>query len=118
MTDGKFKRICISLLVIVGVILVLGTLDMTCIFRSLFGVTCPGCGMTRVAQALVWLDFEKAFSYHALWPLFLIYGVWMAVALSVDYVKNGKLPSFPKPMWLHFVILVPIVIYGILRNFV
>ncbi len=118
MVEGKLKRIVISILVIIAVILVLGSLDMKCVFKSLFGISCAGCGMTRAAASLVWFDFKAAFSYHALWPLFVIYGIWLAAALSADFIKNGRLPSFPKPLWLHFAILTPIVIYGIMRNFI
>lgn len=42
-----------------------------CPFRYIFGVSCPGCGMTRALCAAVFSDFETAFSYHPLFPLLI-----------------------------------------------
>ncbi|MFR7551894.1 MAG: DUF2752 domain-containing protein [Acutalibacteraceae bacterium] len=42
-----------------------------CPFRYVFGVSCPGCGMTRALLAAVFSDFETAFSYHPLFPLLI-----------------------------------------------
>lgn len=35
-----------------------------CPFRFFFGISCPGCGMTRALLAALRLDFAAAFSYH------------------------------------------------------
>jgi len=49
-------------------ILLLGRFEL-CIFRSFFGIPCPGCGMVHAAQAL-FLEFDlvKSLEYH---PFFL-----------------------------------------------
>lgn len=43
-----------------------------CPIRWLTGVECPGCGLTRAFLAALRLDFSTAFSYH---PLFLLIGI-------------------------------------------
>ena len=45
--------------------------------KWLFGLSCPGCGMTRASLAAIRLDFSAAFYYHPLWPLLLPLGGWM-----------------------------------------
>ena len=35
-----------------------------CIHKRLFGVECPGCGMTRAVMHLHHLDFEKATDFN------------------------------------------------------
>jgi hypothetical protein len=40
-----------------------------CPFRFLFGIPCPGCGMTRAILSGLRLDFNSAFYYHPLWFL-------------------------------------------------
>ena len=35
-----------------------------CPFRFFFGISCPGCGMTRALLAALRLDFAAAFSYQ------------------------------------------------------
>jgi len=42
-----------------------------CPFQRLFGMDCPGCGMTRALLSALCLDFEVAFTYH---PLFWLFG--------------------------------------------
>src|SRR5205809_6554685 len=35
-----------------------------CLFRSLFGMHCPGCGMTRAVVCVLHADFARAWSYN------------------------------------------------------
>lgn len=38
-----------------------------CPFRFFFGITCPGCGITRACVSALLLDFSAAFYFHPLW---------------------------------------------------
>ena len=40
-----------------------------CIFKTLTGIPCPGCGMTRALVAAARGRFELAFYFHPLFPL-------------------------------------------------
>jgi Protein of unknown function (DUF2752) len=42
---------------------------VACPFAELFGLPCPGCGLTRAAWALLRGDFRGALSLHPLSPL-------------------------------------------------
>ena len=48
---------------------------MGCPIRYLFGVCCPGCGMTRALRAVLRLDLAAAFYYHPLWILLPVLGI-------------------------------------------
>ena len=37
---------------------------ISCVFIELFGLPCPGCGMTRALFSLLRLDFYSAFRYN------------------------------------------------------
>ena len=53
----------------------LRVLAITCPIKHLFGISCPGCGMTRAWLAAVRLDFVVALQFHPLWwtlPLFAL----------------------------------------------
>ena len=47
-----------------------------CVFQALFGIVCPGCGMTRAVLAALRLDLAAAFAYHPMvvsLPLLYLY---------------------------------------------
>jgi hypothetical protein len=58
-----------------------------CLFKSLFGFNCPGCGLTTAFISLVELDFKKAFDVN--WLIFIVvpFGLFY---LSQDYVKHKR----------------------------
>ena len=52
--------------------------NISCIFKELFGIACPGCGMTRATLAALSLNFGKAYYYHPLfWCLPLLLGYFL-----------------------------------------
>ncbi|MBN1901209.1 DUF2752 domain-containing protein [Candidatus Sumerlaeota bacterium] len=44
-----------------------------CLSRSIFGVRCPGCGLTRSFVALAHGEWRQAFSYHRIGPVLYFY---------------------------------------------
>ena len=49
-----------------------------CPYTYIFGISCPGCGMTRAFLSLLKFDFEMAFYYHPLfWVVIMVvlYGI-------------------------------------------
>ena len=93
-----------------------GAQGLPCPLLLLTGWKCPACGMTRVAQALLRLDFSAAFTFNALWPLYATYLSWVTVSDAAAYVCRGMVQILPKPRRVHFVMLIVAVGYGILRN--
>lgn len=57
-------------LMAIGAFCVITAKFYKCPIKWLFGMDCPGCGMTRAFKALIWLDIPSAFSYHPLFPAF------------------------------------------------
>jgi hypothetical protein len=127
MSDGKRKRIYKLLAILGAIAAVLLTYALIvhftgygipCIFKRRLGLECSACGLSRAAASLISLDFAAAFSYNAIWPLYLAYGLWIAISGSYKYLKNGEGLSLPRPMWLNFVILGVMLAYGVVRNFI
>lgn len=52
-----------------------------CPIRRLFGIACPGCGMTRSFEAVAHGDIVKALGYHPLGPP-LVVGALMVVMME------------------------------------
>ncbi|MGN1042971.1 MAG: DUF2752 domain-containing protein [Christensenellales bacterium] len=88
-----FKRIGATIIALILFIIysVLTTefLGSACPFYLLFGIPCPGCGMTRAYLALFHGDIALAFSMHPLFwvvPFALILGAYSVVV----YKKSSK----------------------------
>jgi len=59
-----------------AVIFILILLKVPCVFLTLTGVPCPGCGITHAFIALITLRLNDAFAYNPcvfLMPLFYLY---------------------------------------------
>jgi hypothetical protein len=53
-----------------------------CPIRALFGIPCPGCGLSRAWWEAIRLNFSAAFRYHPLWlpaPFLLLYAIHFRV---------------------------------------
>lgn len=116
---GVLLFVGIGVLLLVGYALFvhLAGFGLPCIFQRTVGLQCAGCGLSRAAAALLRLDFKAAFAYNAVWPLYLGYCLWAVPAVTVPYVKSGKVLCLPRPLWLNVVIFGLILAYGVLRNF-
>lgn len=73
-----------------------------CPFRFFFGISCPGCGMTRAWLSVLRLDFSSAFACH---PLFLL------APLVIAAIIFGEWIDFHKYRWL--VILITILFFAV-----
>ncbi|MGI6279380.1 MAG: DUF2752 domain-containing protein [Acutalibacteraceae bacterium] len=57
--------------------------DFSCLFKSLFKIPCPGCGMFHAVLAALGLNFVAAFKYH---PMF-----WSMPILYLYMLYDGRL---------------------------
>ena len=73
-------------------------LGYRCPIKAVFGVPCPGCGITRAFANIMHFNFQKAISYNA----FFVFGLFpVSVFLIIDdiitiilrYLKKTKRKS-------------------------
>lgn len=102
--EGWKDRLRLSIM-IVAIYAVLNLFGAGCPIRYLTGLSCPGCGMTRAALAVMHLEFRKAFYYH---PLFALVPLVFALYLFDYKIK----PLYVKYIWT-FIIALFIVVYFI-----
>jgi hypothetical protein len=96
-------------------VLLLGSLVVIdiplCPAKNLFGVPCPGCGLTRATAALLGGDWSAAFALHPLFPVIVPLVAW--TVLRTVLVSAGLIPShsfdpiakLPRWFWLAFGVL-------------
>lgn len=87
-----------------------------CIFKSVTGYFCPGCGITRMAEALLKSDFESAYGYNG--AVFVLLPFWGA-AYGIEnfrYVKDGTTEYTGFSKVVLFVSCAVLLIFGVVRN--
>ena len=91
-------------------------LGIPCVFRLLFNIKCPGCGMTHEAVAMTHLDFSGAFSYNMLSLTVVPILILILLIQEIRYIKTAgrKIPLHEGLILA--VLLVITVGYGIARN--
>ena len=87
-----------------------------CVFHTVTGLLCPGCGVTRMCLALLRLDL--AYAWEANTVLFLMLPVLavLGVRMAVRYVQVG---STVGPKWedaVVWVMIAMLIIWGFVRN--
>lgn len=97
-------------------VITLTDLRIPCVFRMVTGYDCPGCGVTRMAYALVHLDFRTAFASNPFVLCLLPFAIPYAVYRSKKFI-NGKEDHFsPLETGLLCLVLAAAVVFGIVRN--
>ncbi len=87
-----------------------------CIFHTVTGLHCPGCGISRMFIALFKLDFKAAFQYNALIFALSPIALFFIVRHYVLYILYGKRKSEKFETVLLIIALILLIIFGILRN--
>lgn len=82
------------------------TFDPPCLFHSLTGYQCPGCGATRAARLLLQGELREAFRMNALFVLLLPVAAAGAIAA----------PRIPWRMWMVWVVAAVVVGWAVVRN--
>ncbi len=89
-----------------------------CIFHELTGLYCPGCGVTRMLNSMLKLDFYQAYRFNPL----LFFLSFFALFLFIDYIISiifkrksiyGKISSI---FW--YSLIVVLLLFGFLRNII
>ena len=98
----RFLILVLFCAALLGIVL----LGINCPFRSLTGIPCPGCGMTRAWLAALRLDFLAAFRYH---PMF-----WSVPVLMAYCIFDGHII---RPKWLNWCLL-GLIAFGVVVRYI
>lgn len=85
----------------------------TCIFKSSFGVECPGCGTQRALIALLKGDILSSLQYHAGVIPFILTIIALFIQLKLKHVNGSKIV-----MWLFIATTTITIAQYILKQFV
>lgn len=91
-------------------------LAVPCVFHTVTGLLCPGCGVTKMCLALLRLDLSEAWEANTVLFLMLPVLAALGIRMAVRYVRVGNTVG---PKWEDAVIWVMVallMIWGIVRN--
>jgi hypothetical protein len=91
-TNGRARRALLLLVLAAPFFLALAGGFPLCPSAGVFGIPCPGCGLSRAVLAALQGDFAGAFHYH---PLFFVIAPVYAIALGAAGVALLKGPALP-----------------------
>ena len=106
---NRIKNVLILLILILFLLFVLN-IPVTCIFKSVTGISCPACGMTREFISILHLNFLNDFLLNILSiPLFIF--ICISVIIMIIEIFRNKFNYIPKLLnflgkyWYIFIIL-------------
>lgn len=88
-----------------------------CLFLTLSGCKCPGCGTQRAIHCLLNLDFAGAIHYNA----FLLFAIPVMSLYFIDYVSGERFARFHNFLNSRVVILavlIAVLVWWVLRNLI
>ena len=119
MTNKNLKILFALLILLVFGILVVFIFDIDCVFKSIFHIPCPGCGLTRSFREIFKRHILNSFNYNILgFPLFILI-IIIILLLIIDFIKRKDytyrlLTYFSK----HYIIIIILLIISWIINII
>ena len=112
---NKLKE-CIILITFFFIVIILYYLKIPipCLFHKITNLYCPGCGVTRMIDAIIHINFKSAFSYTAYAFILLILSIIYLTINTVVYTASKRFIKIPKHA--AYVLIVLAILFAILRN--
>lgn len=91
-------------------------LYIPCLFRMVTGLYCPGCGITRLATALIEGHYLTAFQSNAALFLLLPFLAFIVIKHTIRFIKGYKTNETRIEKIIIGIMLVVLIAFGIMRN--
>lgn len=111
-------KICIVLAIgiLYAVFVNLTGFGIPCIFHSITGLLCPGCGITRMFLALFRLDFVAAAKHNLFVLCLLPFAIALSICKTIEYVKKGSTDITTIEKAFYIIVFILCIVFTILRN--
>ena len=100
------------------IIIISTGIKLPCLFNTVTGFLCPGCGVTRMAEALIKLDFKSAYGYNKVLflslPILFIFFVYE----EFRFIKTGKYKINKVTNVFLISEIIILLAFGIIRNII
>ncbi|MBQ6546520.1 MAG: DUF2752 domain-containing protein [Bacilli bacterium] len=117
--NNKKLIVLISIILLVFGILVVFVFDVNCVFKSVIGIPCPGCGLTRGFRELFSGHLIRAEMYNILTiPIFLFLLVFVLLLIYDLCFKKNKMDIFLKIIVDNYKLLILLVFISWIINII
>ena len=62
-----------------------------CVFKSMLGISCPGCGMTRAIHEILHFNFFQSIKYNILALPLVVLGIISTPVIIYDIIFNKNI---------------------------
>ena len=116
--NKKSKQIVLAFLIlIIFGLLAVFVFDINCIFKSLFGIPCPGCGLTRAFKEVFHGNLLKAEEYNLLSiPILLFLLLCLALIIFDLFKKTNRTEVLLQKLSKYYKLIIIIVIINWIIN--
>lgn len=91
-------------------------LALPCVFHSITGLECPGCGITRMCVYLLHLDFKNAFYSNQMLFILLPVLAYLFGSYMLSYIRNGCFSMSKKQTVLTYICIGFLLLFAVYRN--
>ena len=108
----------IILAILIIFLYIISIIPVTCIFKSVTGILCPACGMTRAFWLIINFNFLEALYFNILSIPFFIFIIYFIFRLAIDFILGTFvfIPSlinfFKSYYWLFLVLILISLIFN------
>lgn len=91
--NNKNRIINIVILLIITIlfiVLFVLRIEVPCMFKSILGISCPGCGMTRAIGEIFKLNLLEAIKYNIFSVFMFVFILLSCVFILIDIFKNSN----------------------------
>lgn len=117
--ENNKKIFLIFLILLVFGILVVFVFDVNCVFKTITGIPCPGCGLTRGFRMLFKGHLLSAEKYNILTIPIFIFFVCSLVLMIIDFLKKtNKTEGFLKLLSKHYLVIISMLLISFITNII
>lgn len=118
----RLKKLAIKCLVVAAIgfgyllFVRLSGWGIPCVFRTIFGKYCPGCGISRMFVALSRFDIRAAFRFNPLVFCLLPIAIVFGIRYAASYVRTGRTETDKLETVLLVITMILTLAFWVLRN--
>lgn len=117
MNMARVKNLII-LIILFSFLCLVAIMPVTCIFKTVTGISCPACGMTRSFLAILHFNFLEACFQNLLGIPLFIFLAFSVVRIFYDLYKNifSYIPNLLDFLGKHYILFLLLILVSFVFN--